>query len=117
MSMNIAQICAIFATAFAGAIISYVPAARQNSWPIGLVFQRGILPLAVYLGVIALMLGAGVAWAWHGKTSWWWLLWLAIASFVGAAFITSIFKAWSGAVSIVVAPILAILAVMLPFAL
>lgn len=114
--MSVAQIFALLAMAFAGTIVSYVPTARQNSWPIGQVFQRGIVPMLVYLGVLALMLGAGVAWAWYGKTSWWLLLWLVLSSFVGAAFITSIFKTWSGAISLGAAPLLALAAIIVPFA-
>jgi hypothetical protein len=105
----------LLAAAFAGALAAYVPTARQRQWPVGQLFERGTVPTAVYLLVAVTLLGVAFGWAWTGKASWWWLLWIALASFVGAPLITSLFKSWSAALSLVAAPILALVAVLLPF--
>ncbi|MEZ0191835.1 hypothetical protein AB9X41_21800 [Ralstonia solanacearum] len=109
------QFCALLAAGFAGALVAYVPTARQRNWPIGELFKRGIVPGAVYLGVAALLLGEAAGLAWAGKASWWWMLWITLASFVGAPLITSLFKSWSAALSLVVAPIMAVASALLSF--
>ncbi len=82
--MALPLFCSLLAAAFAGALIAYVPTARQHNWPVGILFERGTVPTAVYLGVAALLLGETIGWAWAGKTSWWGLLWIVLATFVGA---------------------------------
>jgi cytochrome c biogenesis factor len=106
---------ALLAAAFAGTIVAYVPTARQRNWPVGQIFERGTVPIAVYLGVAAFLLGTVVSWAWSGKASWWLLLWTVLASFIGAPLIPTLFKSWSAALSLVAAPVLAVIAIMLPF--
>lgn len=107
------QFCALVAAAFAGALVAYVPTARQHNWPVGKLFERDIVPSAIYLGVAVLLVGEAIGWAWAGRASWWWLLWTILASFVGAPLITSLFKSWSAVLSLVAAPILALTAALL----
>ncbi len=52
--MALPLFCSLLAAAFAGALIAYVPTARQRNWPVGILFERGTVPTAVYLGVAAL---------------------------------------------------------------
>lgn len=77
--------------------------------------MRGVVPSAIYLGVAALLLGETVGWALVGKASWWWMLWITLASFVGAPLITSLFKSWSAALSLVGAPVMAVASILLSF--
>ena len=109
------QLCAVLAAAFAGALVAYAPTARQRNWPIGELFERGIVPSAVYLGVAVLSLAETVGLAWAGKASWWWVLWIVLASFVGAPLMTSLFKSWSAALSLAAAPIMAVASALLSF--
>jgi hypothetical protein len=113
--MTIPQLCALLAAAFAGALAAYVPTARQRQWPVGQLFERGTVPTSVYLVVAVVLLGLAIGWAWTGKASWWWLLWIVLASFLGAPLITSLLKRWSAAVSLVAAPLLTLGALLLPF--
>lgn len=113
--MTISQLCALLAAAFAGSLAAYVPTARQRQWPIGQLFERGIVPTAVYLIVAAVLLGIAIGWAWSGKASWWWILWIVLASFVGAPLITSLFKSWSAVLSLTAAPLLTLAAVLMTY--
>lgn len=111
--MEMSQYCALLSAAFAGGLISYEASARRNGWPVGSIFTNGgAIPGAIFLGVMVWLLGVSGAWAWHGKASWWWLLWIVLSSFLGGAFLTPIFRTWSGAVSLIAAPVLAVLAVL-----
>lgn len=116
MMMSPPQVFCLLAAAFAGATVAYVPTARQRNWPVGQIFERGIVPAAVFLGVAVSMLGIGISWAWSGKTSWWWLTGIVLSSFIGAPVITSLFKSWSAPISLIAAPVLAIAAIFIPFA-
>ncbi|CCF95696.1 hypothetical protein B7R78_0015305 [Ralstonia solanacearum] len=111
--MALPQFCSLLAAAFAGALIAYVPTARQRNWPVGKLFERGTVPATVYLGVAALLLGETISWAWAGKATWWGVLWIVLATFVGAPLITSLFKSWSAVLSLVAAPTLAMAAALL----
>jgi len=113
--MTVPQLCALLAAGFAGALMAYVPTARLRQWPVGQLFERGIVPTVVYLAVAVVLLGVAVGWAWSGKASWWWVLWIVLASFVGGPVITSVFKSWSAALSLLAAPCLAIVALFAPF--
>lgn len=113
--MTTPQICAVLAAAFAGSLAAYVPTARQRQWPVGQLFERGVVPTAVYLIVAVVLLGVTFGWAWSGKASWWWMLWIVLASFIGAPLITSIFKSWSAMLSLAAAPLLALAAVLMPY--
>jgi hypothetical protein len=106
--MGTGQYCALLSSVFAGGLIAYQPTARQNGWPVGSIFEKGVVPTAVYLGVMAWLFGVGAAWTWHGRASWWWLLWTFLSSLFGGAFIAPIFRTWSGAVSLMAAPTLAL---------
>lgn len=113
--MIVQQTCALVSAAFCGAMVAYVPTARQRGWPVGSMFERGIVPTGVYLCVMAFLLGVVGQWAWNDKASWWWLLWVVIASLIGAPFITSLFRSWSAAISLIGAPLLALGTVIIPF--
>lgn len=112
--MNSIQICMLAAAGFAGTLPSYEPTARQRGWPVGSLFVApAVVPTFIYLGVMALLLSAIGMWAYHERMSWLWLLWVVLASFVGAAFIPNIFRSWSGAIALVSAPALAVAALLI----
>lgn len=112
--MNTIQICMLASAGFAGTLSSYEPTARQRGWPIGSIFVApAVVPTLIYLGVMALLLSATGVWAYHERMSWFWLLWVVLASFIGAVFIPNIFRSWSGAIAIVSAPALAVAALVI----
>lgn len=67
--MSYAQLAALLAAAFAGALVAYVPTARERNWPVGSLFARGIVPTATYLIVAVLVLGTTAGWALSGKAT------------------------------------------------
>lgn len=112
--MNSVQVCVLASAAFAGNLSSYEPTARQKGWPVGSLFVApAVVPTFLSLGVLALLLGAAGVWAYAGRVSWLWLLWVLLASFTGAAVIPSFLRSWSGAIALFAAPALAVAALVM----
>ena len=112
--MSFLEILLLFAPAFAGAVMSHLETSRKYGWSVGEMFS-GAVPVFVYLSVMALNLGLAAGSAYYDKLSWWWLLWVVVASFTGAAFIPFILKSWSGIVSMIFSITLTLLAVAVNF--
>lgn len=51
--ITVSQICALLASAFAGALIAYVPTARQKGWPVG---DSSNMPVQRYLAFDTILL-------------------------------------------------------------
>ena len=107
--MILPQYFQLLAVAFAGALVSYVPVARQKGWPVGALLEKNTVPAAVWFVVLASVVGQTVGLASSGKVSWWWLLVLAVVYVVGPA-IVAMLKSWTAVISLILAPVFAAIA-------
>lgn len=97
--MTFSEICFYASAAFAGSIAAYPVIATYKGWPRGAVYANGLSGL-VYLVVMVVGLGFCGGLAYYEQSSWLMLLWMVIASFLGADFIPRIFGSYTGPLAI-----------------
>jgi hypothetical protein len=97
--MTLSEIYLLASAAFAGCIAAYPAISTNKRWPQGALYANGLAGL-VYLAVMVVGLGFCGGVAYYEKLSWLMLLWMLIASFIGAAFIPVLFGSYTGILAI-----------------
>lgn len=97
--MTLSEIYLLTSASFAGCIAAYPAISTNKKWPQGALYANGLAGL-VYLVVMVVGLGFCGGLAYYDKSSWLMLLWMLIASFIGAAFIPVLFGSYTGILAI-----------------
>lgn len=97
------------ALAFACALPSFSFAAEQKGWRQGEVFAERKVPTLVGLACLALAVGKVIAATVFGHSSFWLLLWAALAYMVGGPLVLGMLGRLSGVASLILAPVLSVL--------
>ncbi len=98
----------LLALAASSALAGFLSIADQKGWPRGAMFSQSNVPIAIALGSVLVVAGRILAGITVGKLSWLWLLWTLVAFFLGGPLVLAILRKWSGLITLVAAPALAI---------
>lgn len=105
----------LMATAFAGVVAAYPFAAKQRGWPTGAFYSTDRAHW-LSLGCVAMLIGKLISeWVSRGLGLLW-LVWFGLAYIVGSALLYNLAGRASGPISLLAAPLLTLVALLLPLA-